>query len=73
MPRLVNSSEGEISIFSRFSIFHTVVYQGLVASGSKLIAMEIVNLEANSFATEPVANACRKSAFIPSMSDIDFV
>jgi hypothetical protein len=36
------------------------------------MAMEIINLETDSFATEPVANACRKSACIPSMSDIDF-
>lgn len=63
MPGFVDSGKREIPIFSGFAILYAVVNQRLVASGSKEIAMGIINLETDGFATEPVAYAWYKLAY----------
>jgi hypothetical protein len=63
MSSLVNAGEGEVAILPHLTVLDTTPGHGLISSGAELLRMRVLQLETDSFATEPVANVvlCKTS------------
>jgi hypothetical protein len=55
MARLVDARKAEVAILADLTVFRTVYNHGLIACGTELVTVSVIQCQTDGFTTKPVA------------------